>query len=280
MDCQWVEDHLEAIFSDKLAAEENRRARQHIESCDACRNEVQALIAIDPMIKKYFRAQLLEATRAGDAPARGVRGFRWTLHAGAVALVAVVLVVLLRTPHTDRVEPLVPVQTAASPTVSVDAPSVNKDEAAVQNERTKPSPDQIAKPETNRRSVVSPVIPGTNAPAFLVSDPAGYAHSIQDYRGFKTLIGVWSPEMPDSIAALERLYKTFGSDPTIRFVGVSPQRAKKPAKTTFPIFSNQGSRLMGAKLGEFVLLDESGTVTLHGLLNEDFETLSKTLRAK
>ena len=92
MDCQWVEDHLEAIFSDKLAAEENRRARQHIESCDACRNEVQALIAIDPMIKKYFRAQLLEATRAGDAPARGVRGFRWTLQAGAVALVAVVLV--------------------------------------------------------------------------------------------------------------------------------------------------------------------------------------------
>ena len=27
MDCQWVEDHLEAFFCDSLAAEENRRAR-------------------------------------------------------------------------------------------------------------------------------------------------------------------------------------------------------------------------------------------------------------
>jgi hypothetical protein len=37
---------------------------------------------------------------------------------------------------------------------------------------------------------------------------------------------------------------------------------------------------MGAKPGEFVLLNESGTVTMRGLLTEDFELLSKTLREK
>lgn len=280
MDCQWVENHLEAIFCDNLAEDENRLARAHIESCAACRNEVQALMAIDPVIKTYFQTQLAQAVRAGDARARGIRRFRWSLQAAAVAVAAIVLVVLLRTPQANHVQSPVSVQTAAAPAVSVEAPSANKNDAAVQNERAKPSPDAISGSKATGRSVVLPPAPDTNAPAFLVSDPAGYSHSIQDYRGFKTLVGVWSPDQPQSIASLERLYKTFGSDPTVRFIGVSPQRAAKPANTTFPIFSNLGSRLMGAKPGEFVLLNESGTVTLRGLLAEDFETLSKTLRKK
>ena len=237
-------------------------------------------MAVDPVIKKYFQAQLARAVHAGDAPARGVRRFRWAVQMGAVALVAVVLVALLRSPQTDRVESAVPVQTVASPTVSVDAQPTNKNDAAVPDGRAKPSPDQIAPSGAASRSKVLPPIPGANAPAFLVSDPAGYSHSIQDYRGFKTLIGVWSPEKPQSIATIERLYKTFGSNPKLRFIGVSLQRYRKPANTTFPVFSNLGSRLMDAKPGEFVLLDESGAVTLHGLLVEDFETLSKTLREK
>jgi hypothetical protein len=71
MDCQWVEDHLEAIFCDNLDEEEGRLARAHIESCATCRNEVQAFMAVDPVIKKYFQAQLARAVHAGDAPARG-----------------------------------------------------------------------------------------------------------------------------------------------------------------------------------------------------------------
>jgi hypothetical protein len=280
MDCQWVEDHLEAIFCDNLGEDENRLARAHIESCVRCRNEVQALLAIDPVINKYFQTQLANAVRAGDAPARGERRFRWGFQAAAVAVVAVVLVVLLSSLQTDRVESPVPVQTTAAPIVPVEAPPVNKNDPALLNERAKPSPDQTGTRGAVGRSAVVPTTPGANPPDFLVSDPAGYSHSIQDYRGFKTLIGVWSPDKPQSIATLERLYKTFGSNPTIRFIGVSPQRYKKPANTTFPVFSNLGSRLMGAKPGEFVLLDPAGTVTLHGLLVEDFELLSKTLREK
>jgi hypothetical protein len=282
MDCQWVESHLEAIFYNTLAEEENRLARAHIESCAACRNEVQALIAIDPVIKKYFQTQLAQAVRTSDAPARGIRKFRWGFQTAAVAVVAVVLVVLLRTPQANQVQSPVAIQTAAAPPVSVDGPPVDQDknDAVVQTERAKPAPDAAAEPNATDRSAGTPPAAGANAPAFLVSDPAGYSHSIQDYRGFKVLVGVWSPNQPKSIAALERVYKTFGSDPTLRFIGVSPQRARKPANTTFPVFSNQGSQLMGAKPGEFVLLNESGTVIMRGLLAEDFEILSKTLRDK
>jgi len=280
MDCQWVESHLEAIFCDTLGEEENRLARAHIESCATCRSEVQALMAIDPVIKKYFQTQLAQAVRTGDAPTRGIRKFRWGFQAAALAVVAVVLVLLVRTPQANRVPSPVPAQTAAAPAVSVDAPVVNKDkdDVVVQTERAKPAPD--APPKVTGRPASAPSVAGANAPEFLVSDPAGYSHSIQDYRGFKVLIGVWSPSQPQSIAALERVYKTFGSDPTLRFIGVSPQRAAKPANTTFPVFSNQGSQLMGAKPGQFVLLNASGTVTLRGSLAEDFELLSKTLREK
>ena len=279
MDCQWIQSHLEAIFCDTLGEEENRLARVHIENCAACRHEVQALMAIDPVIKKYFQTQLAQAVRTSDAPVRGIGRFRWAFQTVAVAVVAVVMVVLLRTPQP--VQSPVPVQTAAAPAVSVDAPVVNKDknDAVVQTERAKPAPDATSEPKVTGRPA-SPSTPEANAPAFLVSDPAGYSHAIQDYRGFKVLIGVWSPNQPQSITALERIYKAFGSDSTLRFIGVSPQRAKKPANTTFPVFSNQGSQLMGAKPGEFVLLNESGTVTIRGLLAADFELLSKTLREK
>jgi hypothetical protein len=282
MDCQWVENNLEAIFSGDLAEEENRLARAHIQHCDTCRKEVQGLIAIDPLIKQYFQAQLAKAVRTADAPARGITSSRWILQIAAVAVVAVVLVVLLRSPQTEQVQPNVPVQTAVAPAVSSDAPPVGKNEPVADNERAKPSPDPDVKNrrEAPGRSAVLPATPGPNAPAFLVSDPAGYARSLQDYRGFKTLIGVWSPDKPQSITTLERLYKAFGSDPKFRFIGVSPQRAAKPAKTTFPVFSNQGSRLMDAKPGEFILLNEAGAVTLRGSLAEDFETLSKALREK
>src|SRR5262245_61760767 len=232
MDCQWVESHLEAIFCDTLGEEENRLARAHIESCAACRSEVQALMAIDPVIKKYFQTQLAQAVRAGDTPARGIRRFRWSFQAAAVALVALVLVIVLRAPQADHVPAPVPVQTAAAPAASVEGPSVNKNDAVLQAERAKPAPDAIAEAKATDRSAALPSAPDTNAPAFLVSDPAGYSHSIQDYRGFKLLIGIWSPDKPQSIAALERVYKTFGSDPRLRFIGVSPQRAAKPANTT------------------------------------------------
>ena len=281
MDCQWVEKNLEALFSDDLNAEESREARAHIQSCERCRKEVQALIAIDPVIKKYFQAQLSRALRGGDAPARSHKTRPgWSLRVAAAAVVAIVLVVLLRSPQVNQSVQPVSVQSQANPSGPVEIPTIAKNEA-VADERTKPSPDGRGEPEgPGEGTAVTSPVPDTNAPAFLVTDPAGYSRSLQDYRGFTVLIGVWSNDQPESISNLERLYKTFGANPRLRLVGVSNQRASKPSNTTFPIFYNQGSRLLDAKPGEFVLLNESGTVRLRGSLVGDFETLSKTLEQK
>jgi len=289
MDCQWVDKNLEAIFSDALAAEESRQARAHIQSCEHCRKEVQALIAIDPVIKKYFQAQLSRALRAGGAPAVSRRGRpAWGVRVAAVAIVAIVLVVLLRTPQVNNGPQPVSVQSQAAPIPSADAPSIVKDDAAVENERTKPSTSGRGGRDSQRAgapgegpvSTSSVSAPDANPPAFLVTDPAGYSRSLQDYRGFNVLIGVWSPDQVESVSNLERLYKAFGTNPKFRLIGVSNQRAPKPANTTFPIFFNQGSRLLDTKSGEFVLLNEAGGVRLRGLLAGDFETLSKILREK
>ena len=283
MDCQWVDKNLESIFSDDLAAEEGRQARAHIQSCEHCRKEMQALIAIDPVIKKYFQAQLSRALRAGDAPAVSRRGRpAWGVRVAAVTIVAIVLVVFLRTPQVNNGPPPVSVQSQAVPIPSAGAPSVVKDDAAVENERTKPSPAGTDGREAPGESPVSTSVATSDGSAstFLVTDPAGYSRSLEDYRGLTLLVGVWSADQPESVTNLERLYKTFGTNPKLRLVGVSNQRAPKPSNTTFPIFYNQGSRLLDAKPGEFVLLNEAGTVRLRGSIVGDFETLSKTLHGK
>ena len=58
VDCKWVEKNLEALFCDRLNPEQDQLARRHIDSCVSCRNEVQALNAIDPLIKNHFRREL------------------------------------------------------------------------------------------------------------------------------------------------------------------------------------------------------------------------------
>jgi hypothetical protein len=62
-----------------------------------------------------------------------------------------------------------------------------------------------------------------------------------------------------------------------RFVGVSNARVEKPANATFPVFYNQGSKVFGARSGEFVLLDQNGGVLLRGSLTKDIENLRETL---
>ena len=112
-----------------------------------------------------------------------------------------------------------------------------------------------------------------------MTDPAGYSRTLADYRGYTLLIGVWSSNQPNSAANLERLYKTFGSNPKLRLIGVTNERQAKPANTTFPVLYNQGSRLLDAKEGDFVLVNSTGSILLRGSLKEDSGSLEKSLRA-
>jgi hypothetical protein len=111
-------------------------------------------------------------------------------------------------------------------------------------------------------------------------DPAGYSRSLPDYRGAALFIGVWSADEPRSIAALERIYRTFGSDARMRILGVSLAREERPTDSTFPIAYNQGSALLGTAAQGFVLVNEEGIVRLRGSLLDDPETIIGAIRAE
>src|SRR6266403_3879884 len=101
VDCQWIESNLEAWQCDRLGPEESRLAKTHIESCGLCRKEMQALNAIDPVIKNYFRRELEIARRP-----RAVQRVRvFGLSGAAAAVVVLLLLVVMRTGQMPVVPP-------------------------------------------------------------------------------------------------------------------------------------------------------------------------------
>lgn len=196
------------------------------------------------------------------------------LSSAALATVAVLLFVVVRASQNDPGLPTVPTPGAPAPTASADLP------APVPNA---PNDVQRAKP-TAASDRESPPVAGLatsasdNGPDFLVIDPAGYSHTVDEYRGHIVVIGVWSNDQPQPTSNLERLYKSHASNTRIRFLGVSNDSQRRPANTTFPVAYNQGSKIFGARVGEFVLLNEGGGVQLRGSLTTDFEKLRNALQ--
>jgi hypothetical protein len=272
VDCEWIERNLEGIFCDRLSPEDSQVARMHIESCAPCQREVRAMNAIDPLVKRHFRRELQVAQqrlRVNKARALG-------LSAAAVAIVTVLLFVGLGSPQTNSRTPITSQPPQSGATAAVESTPSVKDEAGTAVARSKPTtqPDQVQNP----KSIAAPVT--ANSPEFVVTDVAGYQHTLQDYRGHVVVIAIWSPRQIEPAANFERLYKAYGTNPKFRFLGVMNERLKKPANLTFPVMYNQGSKLFGAQVGEFVVVDPMGSIELRGSLVKDFETLRKTLQTK
>jgi hypothetical protein len=275
INCQWLENNLEALYCDRLDPEQVRLARTHIESCVSCSREVQALNAIDPLVKNHFQSELQVARQRRTLRAGRVFG----LSAATLALVAVLLFVVLGTPQTEvqKVQPspsIAPSEVAPVAQNGV-TPQVKTPDETAPAARTKPLDQPKIAPDRT-----PPARPATseNAPEFVVTDLAGYAHKLEDYRGHVVLVAVWSGASQEAISNLEALYKTYGGNVKFRFVGVSNARVAKPSNVTFPVFYNQGSKVFGARSGEFVLLDQNGGVLLRGSLTKDIESLREALR--
>src|SRR5262249_37284349 len=145
--------------------------------------------------------------------------------------------------------PAVPVPQADTPSASDDAPVAIKQNGAEEVVRPKPSPEASASPDRQPRLTAAIT---ENAQEFLVTHPAGYSHTLDEFRGHLVLIAVWSRSQAESITNTERLYKTLAANPKLRFLGVSSDRQPKPANSTFPVVYNQGSKIFGAQPGEFV----------------------------
>jgi hypothetical protein len=274
INCHWIENHLEAFYCDKLDQEQARLARAHIETCESCSREVLALNAIDPLVKQHFRREMHTAQQPRTVHAGRVFG----LSAATLALVAGLLLVVLGTPQTQirHVDPPAVAQNEVAPAVQNDVtpPTKTPDESASVT-RTKPVNQPTV--TSDRTPVGRPATSG-DAPEFLVSDLAGYAHKLEDYRGHFALVAVWSGASQEAMSNLESLYKTYGGNVKFRFIGVSNAHVAKPVNATFPVFYNQGSKLFGARSGEFVLLDENGGIMLRGSLVKDIDSLRETLR--
>jgi AhpC/TSA family len=273
LDCKWIENNLEALFCDRLEPEQDRLARAHIENCASCRLEMQALNAIDPVVKKHFQREL----RIAQQPRVAHTGRLFGLSAAALALAAILVFAGLRTLQTTP--PPAPSQPAATllpPVAEIPAPPPvkNPDPNVPPVERAKPVTAAANAPDQLSRALPSK---SDNAPDFLVKDLAGYSRRIEDFRGHVVVITVWSGASPEAISNFEKLYKAHGAQAKFRFVGVSNERLTKPANATFPVFYNQGSTLFGVRSGEVVVLDEKGVVTLRGSLTKDFDRISHGL---
>jgi hypothetical protein len=265
LNCEWITANLEGYFSDRLRAEEKQIFHAHIQGCSNCREELQQLNDIDPLIRSYFKHELA----AAHIP---IQRRSWLIPASAAAAFAS-LFFLLPMLKTSDVTVNAPAPAANAPATGA-APEVEK----VQDE----SPILRAKPQTNSSAAAlnaNGQSEQDRTADFLVTDPAGYSSTIENYRGYMLLFGVWSADEPHSVSNLERIYQVFGSNTEMRILGVSNQRGTKPAGTTFPVVYNQGSRLLGTGKGKFVLLDKTGSVQLRGSLAEDYTKLVNTLEA-
>jgi hypothetical protein len=199
--------------------------------------------------------------------------------AAAAAVLAAALLLLIRTPQPAPVAPPIAArETSGAEVASTPAPPpVKETQASPEVTRAKPTPD--VSPVADQRFKSPPSIPA-DAPDFRVTDPAGYSHTLADYRGHQVVIAVWRTGQTESINAVERLYKANAANSKIRFLGVSYEKDARPRNTTFPIVYNQGSKMFGAQPGDFVVLDESGAVQMRGSLVRDYETLRKALQGK
>lgn len=275
IDCQWIDKNLEALFTGTLNQEHQQRAQHHIENCVSCGKEVAALNSIDPLVKRYFDSEL-RRVRQGSSR-RIAKGRLVVVSSVALLAVCLVLVVGLRTPPPDTKPSSAVASQAVSPLPKLPdtVPSSNTTEAVVTPERAKPV-DRL--PNTNEQIPRAAAAPNRNAPDFMVIDPAGYARTLSDYRGYIFVLGILRTDQRDGVSDFEQLYKQFGSNRKFRFLAVSNDRQTRIPNTTFPVAYNEGSKLFGALPGDFVLLDATGSIQLRGSLVKDFESLTKTLQ--
>jgi hypothetical protein len=275
-DCQWFNSKIEGYFCESLSPEEVEGATEHLRSCLNCRNEVQGLRAMDPLVKQLFEFRMAKANAATITPPRKVMWLRLGFAGATVSLAAVLMFVLLshETRHAESIA------SAAPATVERSAPAespADKASTAADIVRAKPdAPDEKALAKAPSAEIPIP----KNAPEFQIMDAAGYSTGLQDYRGRVLLVGVWNYDRPEAAENLQQLYQTFGERLDVRFLGVSRRNQNRLPNTTFPIFFNNGSRLFDANNSEFLIVDKDGKVQMRGELAGDPKVITAKVRAK
>jgi hypothetical protein len=258
--CDRFRSQLEAYFCETLADEDLRFSQTHLESCRECGREVESLKSVDPLVRAVLQRRLMLARMAAQANTRP-RALKLGL--AAVGLAATVFglsvgMVLLR----ETPPPPVFAQQQQPPPVPVET-EVRKD--AVEQETPgllKPKDGKPAEPAPQPH-LDSPQVDG---PDFAIMDAAGYNRTLEFYRGRIVLFGVLSPEQKAAVSNLQQIYDDFGSNPGVRVFAVARRREDKLNSATLPTHFNNGSKLLGVREGQFLLIDAAGKTRLEGSL--------------
>jgi Putative zinc-finger len=263
MNCQWLNSKLESYFCDGLSEEDRQVFQKHMASCEDCRQRVESLKEIDPLVREVLQRRLAIARMAAQSNPRP-RLFKLGMGAaGLAAAVVLLLVVGLRFAEDTPIPP--PPVAIQPPPVQQLPPEVKKDPSPESNPSlTKPKDGTPAKPAPQPQ-LDSPLPDG---PDFAITDAAGYTATLETYRGRVLLFAVVSADEKAAIANLQQLYDAFGSNPGIRVFAVARHREDQFNGVSFPVFFNNGSRLLGVQDGKFLLADASGKSKLEGSLSD------------
>lgn len=259
--CQWCQSKLEAYFSEELNQEDLGLFQGHLTSCGECRQQVQELRDIDPMVHQVLQRRRAVARLAAQRNT-GPRVWRVALAGSGIALAAIFGIGMLTLQ-----------QEAPAPFIAI-VPPIVVEPAAVEPIKDKaphgPEAPQRTKPEDG---VSVPPAPQSylddrpaDGPEFVIIDASGYAVTLENYRGRVVLFGVVSSDQKEAMANLQELYQAFGSNPNVRILGVANHRDDKIEGATFPIWFNHASKLLGVQNGQFLLVDAMGSSKLKGSL--------------
>jgi hypothetical protein len=143
------------------------------------------------------------------------------------------------------------------PIVSPLEPEVKKDDSQSGPLRAKPEDGTPVKPAPQPHLDAL-----DNGPDFGITDAPGQAATLETYRGRVLVFGLLSPDQKAAVNHLEQVYEAFGTNPGVRVLAVARHREDDFTGAKFPLFFNNGSKLLGAQEGEFILVDASGKVRL------------------
>lgn len=261
--CQWCQSKVDPYFCEELSQEDLGRFQTHLSSCPACSREVQELKDIDPMVKQVLQHRLAQARSAGQWNTRP-RVLKVALAAAGIAAVAVLgigTVALRPTPQEAIIAETRPPVVQPDPSPVIENPKKKITQAADPKigkiDEGTPIPP-APQPELDKRPA--------DGPEFAIIDASGEASTLETYKGHVLLFGVVSSDQKEATANLQELYQAFGSNPSVRILGVANRRDDRIEGATFPIRFNHASKLLGVQNGQFLIVDPAGSSKLKGSL--------------
>ena len=259
--CEWLNSKLETYYCDELTGNDLREFQDHLASCTDCRQQLESLNQIDPLVRGVLQHRLTIAQMAARTRTGRPRVFKWALAAATTLAVAGVLLVIgVRSVQESPAPPIAVHPPALQSPIETDG--IKKSSAEEQNVN-------LGKPldGTPVQPVPQPYLDDAlpNGPEFAIAD-AGQTYTLEAYRGRVLLFAVVSSDQKLAVSTLEQIYEAFGSNGRVRILGVARHRDDDFRGAKFPLFVNNGSKLLGAKAGEFRMLDATGKTKLEGSL--------------